>query len=333
MLLRLFTSRQPLLLVSVPLLAALGLLPRIWILAPTGADWTAYPAEGWMAALCSGLPLGDALPAWVLVVAGALRVNQLFNRHQFYPSPVYIPALIYTVASIAFMQQGSALHILAANLFIVAGIDYILRVSRQPRVLNEYFRGGFWLGLGALLFPPFLLLGIAMWLGIAFLRPFQWREYAVSALAFAVPFIWWIAILFFNDLTEDIWLITRQINTPWLAWWKGSNAMLRIVWIFSAISLLFAIPRLLFPTERASNRARNLAGVFLLYFFVSLAAVIGDAWLTGIWNLTALLVPFTVATGVWYAHYRYSLFAPFVFYGWLLSCILYVAQCAGVPYL
>lgn len=331
MLLRLYTSSQPLLLISLPVLAAAGLLPFIFLAVPT-VPALGHPALEWFTPLYQW-NLGPAVAAWILITVGALRINVLFNRHEFYPSAVYIPGLIYAITAVVLIQRDFSLHALLANVCAIAGIDTVMRVSRQTRALSEYFRGGFWLGCAALCYPPFLALGVAIWVSIMYLRPFSWREYAVSALAFVSPFVWWAALLYLNDNTDRLWLFEWQRNAPWRTIWTQSPIGFKILLILMVVSLVLGMPRLLFPTERATNRARNLAGVFLVFLIFFFGAVAASAKYTGVWNLSALLVPFSLVTGVWYAHYRYSLFAPFVFYAWLISSVLCIVQYAGLLYL
>jgi hypothetical protein len=331
MLLRLYTSSQPLLLISLPVLAAAGLLPFVFLPAPE-APAIGHPAPEWFAFLYQW-KFGPVTVAWLLVSLGALRVNVLFNRHEFYPSAVYIPGFIYTISAVVLLQRDFSLNVLLANVCAIAGIDAVMRVSRQARALPEYFRGGFWLGCAALCYPPFLALGIAIWVSIIFLRPFSWREYAVSALAFVSPFMWWAAVLYLIDNTGRLWLFEWQRDAVWWTVWAEYPIVFRILLILMASSLALGLPRLLFPTERATNKARNLAGVFLVFLIFFFLTVTASAKYTGVWNLTALLVPFSLVTGVWYAHYRYSLFAPFVFYAWLISSALCIVQYAGLLYL
>jgi len=328
MVLRLYASSQPLLLISLPVLAALGLLPLLGSL-PKAPATLGYPAEAWFADIYQG-PLTMLIIAWVLISLVAWRINSMFNRREFYPSAVYMPGLVYTLLGCLCCLEEVSLPVLSANLFVVAGINQVLAVYRQHRAFSEYFKAGLYLGIAALLYPPFLVLGVGLWAAIAFTRSFQWREYILAALAFATPFVWWLTMLFLTDSLESAVLMHWKRDVTHFE--MGSNALLlgRVGYFFSAAAFILGVPRFLFSRDRATNRARNLSGVFLVFTLFFLGALVVSVWTMGAWNFSALLVPFTILSSAWYANYRYSLLAPFVFYGWLGTLFALMLDVAGV---
>lgn len=322
MLLRLYTSSQPALLISFPVFAALGLWP-LWGYLPADPRLFSNDSDHWLAAL--RLP-GEAL--WllklVLVSVGAWQVNALYNRHEFYPSAVFAPGLVYVLIAVGMAPYYQPDTALLANCFVIAGIDQVLRVYHQPRVLSEYFMAGMYMGCAALLYPPLFVLLPALWASVSFTRTFRWREYAVPLLAFVSPFVWWIAIRIIAGVSDPAVMFHFSSTADMDRWWSTTAWTARITWILVAFAVLVGLPRFFNPGGRVTNRARNLSGVFMIFAVFIALAVLLEARLNGYWPLILLCVPFSVFAGHWYTNYRYSLLAPFVFYTWIASLVVWL---------
>ncbi len=328
MILRLFSSNQPLLLIAIPVVVAAGLSPALAGSFPV-IYHTGYPGESWLYSLEQN-PFIHWLSAIILISSGALTANKVFNRHEFHSSAVYVPGLIYALLGVLFCLHGISLSALLANVFVLGGIDQVLRIYRQHRALSEYFKAGIMMGLAALLFPPLLVLAAASWIAILYTRSFVWREYVVTLLAFSVPFIWWLGLRYIVGAEGPPILLFRTILINWyteigeMGWWE------KIALLLSVVSFLFGLPRFISPRSRLTNRARNIFTVFLLFGGSIVLAFMLHVIFTGEWNMIPLLVPFTFVLGLWYTNYRYSLMAPFVFYAWLLALILRIIDVSGI---
>jgi len=319
MLLRLYTSSQPALLITYPVLAALGLWP-VWVKRPVDLRPYAYPAEQWIESLFPG-PFESWSVALILISFAAWQVNALYNRHEFFSSAVFTPGLVYVLLAIGLMPLAPSNALLLANCFVIAGIDQVLRVYHQQRALSEYFLAGFFLGCAALIYPPMLILGLGLWLSISYSRSFRWREYAVSALAFVSPFVWWLAVREIAMSTQPAVLFYYRHDPEIWKWWGGqvTGWPTRIFLLLSMAALLIGLPRFMNPGGRVTNRVRNLSSVFVIFTLFSIGALAMEVAFTGHWALGVVLVPFSVFIGHWYTNYRYSLLAPFVFYFWLAA--------------
>jgi hypothetical protein len=85
------------------------------------------------------------------------------------------------------------------------------------------------------------------------------------------------------------------------------------------LSVLFALPRYLFLSERSSNKAKTVRTIF---FVVALSLVV--AYFIGYtllwkWIIMTLLLPVSFLLGYWFANYRVSLVAPFFFYALVIA--------------
>jgi hypothetical protein len=98
--------------------------------------------------------------------------------------------------------------------------------------------------------------------------------------------------------------------------------------IVVAGALVIGIPRYLAPADRAGNRTKMVKSTFLIMAIAQgLVLCIGDS-AYHIWVLPAMLVVCDLV-GYWFANYRYSLLAPFVFYAILILGLLSVGSHYG----
>ena len=184
MILRSYASNQPLSMALLP-------LTTITVLCVAAE-------RGRLVAFDAGFPLDRFLVGWYtdslalaalsafLILVGAYLTNSVFNKHEFFNVPVFVPALVYSLLATTLAIIQLSVPVLLANLFVLFGLNNHLKIFNQPRVLAEYFESGFWYGLGAVCFPPYLILVLGIWVGTAATRSFNWREYILPVIAFAV---------------------------------------------------------------------------------------------------------------------------------------------------
>lgn len=319
MILRTYASNQPLSLALLPIITFAVLLVGAskGHLVPFNAD---FPIDRF---------LGDWYQTTYLLVllsgsailGGAYLANVVFNRHEFFNVPVFVPALVYAVLATTLALIQLSIPVLIANVFVLLGLNCHLKIFHQPRVLAEYFECGFWYGVAAVCFPPYLLLIAAVWVGTIVTRAFHWREYVLPVIAFGVPFVYWVSWLYFRENMNSLILFRKWMSFDSLSFFHTWDRTSRVFGLTALVSLLFAIPRYLFLADRSSNKAKTIRTIF----FVVAIALVGSYFvayaLLWKWIVMALLLPVSFILGYWFANYRVSLLAPFFFYALLATSI------------
>lgn len=312
MILRSFASNQPYTLAAVPVTVLVFMLPMIWSggLHPVVAG---FPADELFAGVYTS-QLALVVTSIILILSGAILANMVFNRHEFYNVPVYVPALIYSMTAVAISVIQLSVPVLISNVFLLAGLNKQLKVFRQTRVLAEYFECGFWFGMAAVFFPPYIALAAGLWVTTLVTRAFHWREHLLPLVAFSIPFIYWITWKYWNNDLQDVVLfnkvISYDVNTFFseLSWWQG------LYLVITLAVVIFALPRYIFLSDRASNKARSVKNVFLIMALAMLFSFGLGYLLIMKWILMTIVLPVTYIAGYWFTNYRYSLVAPLAFY-------------------
>lgn len=327
MILREYSSNQPGLVIPYPLLIGLATIPLIMngfeleIASNFRAD-SMLSVQG-----ISWLPL---VFSSICILAGAIYANRVFNRHEFHDSPTYVPGLLYTLIATGCMLLQFSPSILLANLFLLAGLDPLLGVFRQGRVLSQYFKAGIWIGLASLIYPPYIATLPALWVSILFTRAFHWREHLVCLLGFSVPFLYWISLNYYDGNLSSIVMFHKIIGqNPGINWMK-SGWINQVFSISIIISLLAALPAYLFFSQRNNNKSRNVKAVFFIITLGLLSSILVSYLFSGMWLVSGVILPVSFISGYWFTNYRYSLIAPFVFYFMLGACILLGFHFSGI---
>lgn len=324
MILRSFASNQPYTLVAVPATVLLAMLPMAWGngLNPIIAG---FPSDELFSAIYASKFL-LVVTTIVLILVGAVLSNLIFNKHEFYNIPVYVPAVMYAITAVTISSIQLSLPVLTANIFILAGLNKQLRVFRQTRVLAEYFECGFWFGMAAVFFPPYIALAGGLWITTLVTRAFHWREHLLPLVAFAIPFLYWMTWKYWNNDLNDIVLfrkvISFDVNTFFseLKWSQGLYLLVTV------LVVVLALPRYIFLSDRASNKARSVKNVFLIMALAMLFSFVLGYFLVMKWILMTVVLPVTFIAGYWFTNYRYSLLAPLAFYAYCAAATLVVLE-------
>jgi Family of unknown function (DUF6427) len=328
MLLRQFSSNRPLALALLPVLAVLVAMPLFWDKGMPIKTF-GFPIDVFTGYLTVA-PWISGLAVVVLIFSGGLLCNMVFNRNEFYTSPTYMPSFMYIMIAGTLLTYDHAVSLLVANLFLLLGLSSVLEVFRQTRVLSEYFQAGFWMGIAALVYPPYVTVVLGLWVSIFFTRAFNWREHMAMLLAFGTPFLYWVVWKFYWNQLSSLVLFYNEISFDHRAPIETLDWTDRVFLISVGIALIVAIPRFLFSGGSGSNKSRNVRAVFFIVSVSLFASVLVSGLWLGQWVVSGSLIPMTFILGYWFANYRVSLIAPFVFYGLIAASSLMVLHSCGI---
>jgi hypothetical protein len=328
MILRSFASNQPYTLIVIPLTVGAALLPSISQKSLPLVN-CGFPADD----LFHWVYQSQNAIVWtsiVLILGGAILANMVFNKHEFHNVPVYVPALMYTMLGTTIALIQLSLPALLANVFVLAALNRHLRIFRQSRVLAEYFESGFWYGLAAVFFPPYLLLIAGLWATTLVMRAFHWREHFLPIVSFCVPFLYWIVWKYWQGELGQLVLFYKTFTYDSRSYFHDFGNINMLFSIAAAGSFIGAIPRYIFLSDRATNKARSVKNIFLIMALcMVLCMLLGYVFILK-WILLSVLLPLTFVIGYWFTNYRFSLIAPFVFYFLCVCSVLVVLNFYGL---
>ncbi len=146
--------------------------------------------------------------AMIVVLVQALIFNRIVNNHALLVKPNYLPALMYITGTSLFLQFLVLSPALICNFLIIIIIDKFLKLSKTANAMSIMFDAGMIIAIGTLIYFPFILLLLMLWLSLLMYRPFSWREWISGLIGFLTIFMFVAVFYYWNDKIDrfiDIW--------------------------------------------------------------------------------------------------------------------------------
>lgn len=320
MILRLFRSNHPALALWLPVIGAVLWLPGWWLDQPPDFSMALIGVgpldKPWSADLGTGI-------AFLLLLAGALLFNNLFQQYDLIERKNQLPGLCYIIAFSwsPFLLQYS--HLLVGQLFVLLAIRRLMQVYRQPNVLRELYDTGMFIALAALFYLPFALLLVGCMVSVGVLRAFNGREWLMPLSG-----IFTVSLIFFSLDYLFEWEAVNQLK---IYWYPAQNVMPvgLFDWFKYAVAVilllmtLVAAPSFVGALTRSTMRDRNLKLILLFFGFNMVGIYLMFLFLPD-FGSNVLLLAFPVALMLVYAvaDKRVNWMISGLFYALLLAAIV-----------
>ncbi|MDZ4844461.1 MAG: hypothetical protein SH857_02815 [Chitinophagales bacterium] len=120
----------------------------------------------------------------VLVFAQSLMMNNLVNNAKVFTNGTYVPAIIYALLASLFTEFLFLTPVLLATLFLILAIGKALKLYKQHHAIGDIYDMSFLIGIASLFYMPFALLLLLVFVSLAVMRSFNWREWVAGLLGF-----------------------------------------------------------------------------------------------------------------------------------------------------
>lgn len=218
---------------------------------------------------------------WVLSLFGllfnlgsTLIFNFIIEKLDVLERKSNLPALLFIVTASSFRPFLDFHPLQPAVFLLLISIYRIFESYQSSSALSNAFDAGLFLGIAILFYFPFFWFMPFLWTCLLVVRPFVWREYALSALGALLPIVLAVSYYYFVDRLPFLWydkivfaLSERNFPYPSDSWlWWG-------VFIMGCFILLFSIGALLKRLNNSVIRAKTTIQTFLVFSFFSLFIV------------------------------------------------------------
>ncbi len=263
------------------------------------------------------------------ILAGALLINIIFNRHEFANRENYFPALVYFLFCAADLSNLYLNPIVFANLFVLLGLRRLLATYRISSPTFMLYDSGLFIALAIFIFPPTIVLLPLVWVGLLRLRSFSIREWLLPTAGFFTPVVYaWAAYWWFGskpnmlEFFEFDWSFFN--NNPN----KGSGYAFYVV---TAIVTMLGFGQFIADMGISTVHRKNSKAVFMWYAVLSLFVFAYAAGLSANEHKLYLLFAPAVAIfmGVFFSGARRPWLLQLIMYLWLLLAVLKIWSAAA----
>ena len=152
--------------------------------------------------------------ALTIIIIQAILLNRIVNRYNLLGKPSFLPALMYVTSSAVLMPFLVLSPTLLCNFLLIWLIEKFLSIYRRTDIGSVVFDMGMIVGLGTLIYFPFIAMLVLLYVCLLIFRPFSWREWFVGLLGFATIYFFVAVFYYLNDATDKFFRIWLPLATP-----------------------------------------------------------------------------------------------------------------------
>ncbi|MBP3943169.1 beta-carotene 15,15'-monooxygenase [Sphingobacteriaceae bacterium WQ 2009] len=209
-----------------------------------------------------------------LTLLQAFILNRVMNHFNILGKPNFLTALMYMTLASLFLPFLVLSPTLICNFISIWMISKLLNIYRQVDIKGLMFELGMIVAIGSLIYFPFIIMGLLLWVSLIIFRPFNWREWFTPLLGFSTIYFLLAVVYFWLGRMEEFYLIWVPLT------YKFSTSLkMEVNDYFVVIPIIFTL--LLFLVILKDNFFRSIVHVrksFQLLFFMLILSFVSFYW-------------------------------------------------------
>jgi hypothetical protein len=158
-------------------------------------------------------PLLNIICAAVIVFSQALLFNKIINDYNILGKASFLPALLFVVCSSIFVPFLILSPPLITNFLILFILNKVLKEHKSVDSIAAMFDLGLVVAIGTIIYFPFVLFLLVLWLSLVLFKPFNWREWT-SVLIGYLTIVFFLGVFYYwNDKLLSFYEIWKPLST------------------------------------------------------------------------------------------------------------------------
>ncbi|WP_270089433.1 DUF6427 family protein [Sphingobacterium sp. SYP-B4668] len=261
--------------INIGLLALIGLALCLGVFLHLPNELTPIlfePALNNLLGLQSGLslaPQSNVITTLGLTILQAFLLNKVMNDFNFLGKPSFLTALMYMTLASLFIPFLVLSPTLICNFISILMLRKLLTIYHQQDIKSLMFDLGMIVGIGSLIYFPFIVMFFLLWISLIIFRPFSWREWIATLLGLCTIYFMLAVIYYWLDRMEEFFNIFKPFtyNFP-TALSMDFHDYLVLIPIFIALVLFLLILK-----DQFFKSIVHVRKSFQLLFFMLLLAI------------------------------------------------------------
>ncbi|UIR55310.1 DUF6427 family protein [Sphingobacterium sp. SRCM116780] len=154
-------------------------------------------------------PQMNVIVTLALTIIQATILNRIISHFNLLGKPSFLVALMYLTLASLFLPFLVISTALICNFISVWMLSKLLSLYHRHDIKALMFDLGMIVAIGSLIYFPFIIMFLLLWISLIIFRPFNWREWITPLLGFAtIYFILAVIYLWLGRIKEfyGIWL-------------------------------------------------------------------------------------------------------------------------------
>ncbi|MEI8136392.1 MAG: DUF6427 family protein [Bacteroidota bacterium] len=147
---------------------------------------------------------------FLFIGIGVLLIILIAVKQEIVDKLNYFPVFIFLILCIVSINPNQLTPQIFTNVFILYSIYKLLDTYRKENVLSQLFEAAFWLGISAYFTVSSIISFPLFFIMLLVLRPFYWRDWAISILGFLTPIFMCESVAYLSDFSQ--WYLFKSIG-------------------------------------------------------------------------------------------------------------------------
>ncbi len=140
----------------------------------------------------------------LLTLLQALLFNRIVNEYNLLGKPSFLPALMYVTGASLLMHFLVLTPVLICNFLVIWMLSKFLSIHRKESALSTMFDLGMIIAVGTLIYLPFVVMMLILWISLIIFRAFNWREWIAGVLGLATVYFFVAVAYYWTDSFEKL---------------------------------------------------------------------------------------------------------------------------------
>lgn len=159
-------------------------------------------------------PQSNVLITLGMTLLQAFLLNKLINHFNFLGKPTFLTALMFMTLVSLFLPFLVLSPTLICNFITIWMMSKLFNIYKQADVKTLMFDLGMIVALGSLIYFPFIVMLLLLWIALIIFRPFIWREWVTPILGFGVVYFLLGVAYYWVDRFDEFLAIFKPFVNP-----------------------------------------------------------------------------------------------------------------------
>lgn len=161
----------------------------------------------------SGLSSGEnVMVTLVLTLIQAFFLNSIVNNFNLLGKPSFLTSLMYMTLVSLFTPFLVLSPPLICNFIALWMLGKLFNIYRMQDIKGLMFDLGMIVAIGSLIYFPFMVMMLLLWIALLIFRPFNWREWATPLLGFATVYFLLGVVYYWNGRMGEFFAIFKPLG-------------------------------------------------------------------------------------------------------------------------
>jgi Family of unknown function (DUF6427) len=151
--------------------------------------------------------------AALVVFVQAILLNYLVNNFNLLGKPTFLPALMFVTVSSLFTPFLVLSPPLLCNFLLIWMLYKVLNFYKTKDAIASAYDMGMIVGIGSIIYMPFIFLFLLIWVGLMIFRPPYWREFSAGIVGYLTIFFFLAVYYYLNNSLDEYSNIWAPLTT------------------------------------------------------------------------------------------------------------------------